>query len=180
MTIISKGKGGIQKGQVATDAAAAKIDKDLKDIRDELVLEMVEHGITMKKRLEKSTTITPCEPDGGAWFYEDKLIAVFEAKKQQDRGNAIERWYKNNYRCRMLNENLSYVTWARGEGAYPKGAIGQALDVGHDGEWDIYRPGKNSCWLSKDGFSKEEIKNKMIQIILERKSFHETQENIND
>jgi hypothetical protein len=166
--IISKGKGGIRKGQNATDASAKKIDKDLKEIRDELSSELESIGVVMKKRLDKLGTITPCEPDGGAWFYKDKLIAVFEAKKQQDRGNAIERWYKNNYRCRRMNENVSYGTWARGEGAYPKGKIGEALDVAHDGQWNTYRPGKNSCWLSKTGFSKEEIKNQMRSIIVER------------
>lgn len=171
MNIISKGRGGIQNGQVATDQAAAKIDKDLKDTRDELALELSDLDVTMKKRLDKSDTITPCEPDGGAWFYNGVLIAVFEAKKQQDRGNAIERWYKNNYRCRVLNESLSYGTWARGEGAYPSGSIGQALDVAHNGEWNTYRPGKNSCWLSKDGFTRQEIKDKMREIILERVSY---------
>ena len=38
-----------------------------------------------------------CQPDGLAWFWDGELIAVFEAKKQQNRGNAIERWYKNNF-----------------------------------------------------------------------------------
>lgn len=177
MTIITKGKGGIRKGQIATDDAAKKIDSDLKEIRDELSTELSEFGVVLKKRLDKTTTITPCEPDGGAWFFNNKLIAVFEAKKQQDGGNAIERWYKNNFRCRSLNENLSYATWARGEGAYPKGSIGAALDIAHSGQWNTYRAGKNSCWLSKDGFTKEQIKIQMKEIILERIKFETGEKN---
>jgi hypothetical protein len=167
---IGKGKGGIRKGQVATDCAAAKIDRDLKEIRDELSQDpdLISAVVSMLKKLNKTTTTTPCAPDGGAWFHNGRLIAVFEAKKQQDRGNAIERWYKNHYVCRKLNERLSYCTWARGEGAYPEGAIGKALDAAHNGQWNIYRPGHNSCWLSKDGFSKDEIKQQMKYIILER------------
>jgi hypothetical protein len=172
MTNIKKGTGGIQKGQTASSEASLKIDKDLRSIRDELIEEMAHLGVSMKKKITQTGTTTPCEPDGGAWYIGDTLIAAFEAKKQQDHGNAIERWYKNNYVCRTLNENVSYSTWARGEGAYPSGAIGKILDVAHSGEWNVYRAGKNSCWLSKDGFTKQEIKDQMRAILLERLDFY--------
>jgi len=172
MTTITKGTGGIQKGQSATTTESLKIDKDLKDIRDELCEELRHHGITMKKKIVSTNTLTACQPDGGAWYLGETLIAAFEAKKQQDHGNAIERWYKNNYVCRSLNENMSYGTWARGEGAHPEGSIGRVLDISHDGEWNVYREGKNSCWMSKDGFTKEEIKEQMRAILLERINFY--------
>lgn len=171
---ISKGTGGIQKGQTATTPESAKIDKDLREIRDELCIELSDLGVTMKKKIVTPNTSTPCQPDGGAWYLDGVLIAAFEAKKQQDHGNAIERWYKNNYVCRTLNENMSYGTWARGEGAYPQGTIGKVLDISHDGEWNVYRAGKNSCWLSKSGFSKSEIKDQMRAILLERIDFYKT------
>ena len=43
--------------------------------------------LTLQKKL--SLRLIPgdkgaCEPDGGAWFYNGVLIAVFEGKKQQD------------------------------------------------------------------------------------------------
>ena len=176
MTNIKKGTGGIQKGQSATTSESLKIDQDLREIRDELEKEMQHLGVVMKKKIILPNTLTACSPDGGAWFLGDILIAAFEAKKQQDHGNAIERWYKNNYVCRSLNENMSYGTWARGEGAYPKGSIGRILDISHGGEWNTYREGKNSCWLSKEGFSKQEIKDQIRAILIERINFHKQME----
>ena len=172
MSGIKKGKTGLQPGMTSMDQAAKKIDKNLKSIRNELEKELSSiKELKMSIRLKKDTTKTACEPDGGAWFYKDILICAFEAKKQQDKGNVIERWYKNEYRCRKINSDISYVTFCRGEGAYPNGVIGKILDVAHDGEWNIYRPGKNSCWLSKDGFTRDFIKSKIKEIILERIDF---------
>ena len=112
---------------MAADDDAKRLDTALKDLKDIVFEELsIEYpDLVLQKRLLPSQIpggIGGCEPDGGAWFYQDKLIAVFEAKKQQDSGNAIERWFKNNYICRLINPQVSYVTFATGEGAYEGGA----------------------------------------------------------
>ena len=124
-------KGGIQKGTIATDARARKLDEQCKHQKDSVFVELKQQypQLTLQKKLSKTQIPGDkgaCEPDGGAWFYNGVLIAVFEG--QQDRGNAIERWFKNNFICRKIND-ISYVTFCTGEGAYNDGQIGKALNV---------------------------------------------------
>jgi len=166
-------KGGIQKGTVATDARARKLDEQCKHQKDSVFAELKQQypKLTLQKKLTKVQIPGgkgACEPDGGAWFYNGVLIAVFEGKKQQDAGNAIERWYKNMYLCRKINPEVSYVTFCRGEGACKEGAIGKLLDVAHLLGFNQYNAGDNSCWLSKDGFTEDFIEETMKSIILER------------
>ena len=120
---------GLQKGHNgAMDTAAKTIDSNLRIIRDDLLKELsIDKRLSMKKRIGNGSSKTSCQPDGGAWYYDDVLIAVFEAKKQGDIGNAIERWYKNEYVCRKINKDVSYVTFCCGEGAYENGTIGKTL-----------------------------------------------------
>ena len=170
---------GLQKGHTgAMDLVAKTIDTSLRSIRDELFVELSSNNkLTMKKKVSCKDSKTPCQPDGGAWYYNDQLIAVFEAKKQGDSGNAIERWYKNEYVCRRINESVSYVTFCCGDGAYRDGTIGKTLDIAHDGAFNEYREGKNSCWLSKEGFRMEFLRDKMRKIILERIENHDSKIN---
>jgi hypothetical protein len=82
-------KGGIQKGTVATDARARKLDDQCKHLKEEVysVLSKIYPELVLQKKLTKAQIpggIGACEPDGGAWFYNGVLIAVFEGKKQQD------------------------------------------------------------------------------------------------
>lgn len=148
--------GGIQKGQVAIDATAKKIDGDCKHLKDivynELKLEFPE--LTLQTKLLQSQIpgeVGACEPDGGAWFYKGKLIAVFEAKKQQDKGNAIERWFKNFFICTRINPKVSYVTFCIGEGAYEGGVIHKALAVAHPQGFNHLYPCNPSCFMSIKG-----------------------------
>ena len=104
----------------------------------------------------------------GAWFYREVLIAVFEGKKQQDRGNAIERWFKNNYICRKVNPNVSYVTFCTGEGAYDNGQIGKALNIAHLNGFNQYNPADNSAYFSIEGFTGEQIYTIMKDVLIER------------
>ena len=165
--------GGIQNGTVATDARARKLDDQCKDLKDEVYVELkkIYPELVLQKKLTKAQIpggIGACEPDGGAWFYNGVLIAVFEGKKQQDRGNAIERWFKNNYICRKINPEVSYVTFCTGEGAYAGGQIGKALNIAHLFGFNQYNPGENSAFLNTDCFIKQEINTIMIQVISER------------
>ena len=165
--------GGIQNGTVATDARARKLDEQCKHQKEDVYAELkkIYPELTLQKKLRKDQIPGgkgACEPDGGAWFYNDVLIAVFEGKKQQDRGNAIERWFKNNYICRKINPDVSYVTFCTGEGAYDDGQIGKALSVAHLEGFDQYNAGDNSAYLNIDCFTKQQINTIMIETICER------------
>ena len=165
--------GGIQKGTVATDARARKLDEQCKHQKEDVYAELkkIYPELTLQKKLRKDQIPGgkgACEPDGGAWFYNNVLIAVFEGKKQQDRGNAIERWFKNNYICRKINPDVSYVTFCTGEGAYDDGQIGKALSVAHLEGFNQYNAGDNSAYLNTDCFTKQQINTIMIETICER------------
>jgi len=165
--------GGIQNGTVATDARARQLDEQCKHLKEDVFIELkkIYPELTLQKKLSKLQipgNKGACEPDGGAWFYRGVLIAVFEGKKQQDRGNAIERWFKNNYICRKINPDMSYVTFCTGEGAYEDGQIGKALNVAHLSGFNQYNPGENSAYLNTDSFTKQEINAIMIETICER------------
>jgi hypothetical protein len=167
-------KGGIQKGTVAIDARARQLDEQCKHLKESVfvVLSKKYPELVLQKKLTKDQipgNKGACEPDGGAWFYRGVLIAVFEGKKQQDRGNAIERWFKNNYICRKINPDMSYVTFCTGEGAYENGQIGKALNVAHLDGFNQYNPGANSAYLTTEyGFTKQFINAIMIEVICER------------
>lgn len=165
--------GGIQNGTVATDARARKLDEQCKHQKEDVYAELnkIYPELILQKKLRKDQIPGgkgACEPDGGAWFYNNVLIAVFEGKKQQDRGNAIERWFKNNYICRKINPDVSYVTFCTGEGAYDDGQIGKALSVAHLEGFNQYNAGDNSAYLNTDCFTKQQINTIMIETICER------------
>lgn len=165
---------GIQLGQVATDEFAARLDTQCKTTCIK-VLETLQakygSDIKTQKKLMKTQIpggIGACAPDGSLWFWKGELVAAFEAKKQQNLGNAIERWYKNNYICRAVNPRVSYVTFATGGGARVGGVIHKALAVAHQKGFDRYVPGENTCWMNPDGFSDEEVERKMLEVLEER------------
>ena len=165
--------GGIQKGTVATDAVAKKLDIKCKQMRDYVAGCICKEipGLVMKKKIPSDLIpggVGACQPDGGAWFYKGELIAVFEGKKQGNKGNAIERWFKNHYICRLINPDVSYVTFAVGEGACEDGQIGKTLAVAHQDGFNTYVHGGNSCFLKKDGFSDGDLYDIMWQVLVER------------
>tara|TARA_Y200000002_G_scaffold228768_1_gene188899 strand:+ start:153 stop:686 length:534 start_codon:yes stop_codon:yes gene_type:complete len=164
-------KGGIQNGTVATDARARKMDNYCKELRESVFANFKSKDLTVQKKLNQNQIpggIGACEPDGGAWFYKGILIAVFEGKKQQNRGNAIERWFKNNFICRSINPQVSYVTFATGGGAKANGTIGKALNIAHLNGFNKYVPGGNSCFMNEDTIDKDEMNGIMHEVILER------------
>lgn len=99
-----------------------------------------------------------CMPDGGMWFDGDrskkdrKLLAVFEAKHQQDGGNAIERWCKNYMLSKGMNPEMTYHTVMTGEGAQPGGVLDKFAKSMQAAE------GKNCVFhQNPNGFSNEDI-----------------------
>ena len=169
-TTYEKRRIGIQLGTCATDAAARKLDCECRDSA-KLALDILSNsypGLKLVKKLQKNQipgNLGACQPDGGLWFLGDKLVAVFEAKKQGNGGNAIERWFKNNFVCRLINSEVSYVTFATGPGASLRGNIHSCLAVAHLEGVNKINPKGNSLFLQPEGFTKDEIVAIMVEVI---------------
>jgi hypothetical protein len=158
------------KGSVASTAESIYLDTLLKE-RSQLVAKQ-NNRFRFSTKVEfndtEMGTISYILPDGGAFYIGDKLLAVFEAKKQGNRGNAIERWYKNNTWCRLLNPEVSYITFCSG---YVKedGPLYRILYPVHNGELGSvgkFTKGKNSVYF-KETWTPEEVEGIMHDILNE-------------
>jgi len=160
-------RGGIQKGTMAWDATSLALDKQISKIAKELSEDpsIVAAGFTYQKKLKKEQVpgnIGACAPDGGVWFRNGQLVAAFEAKKQGKDGNAIERWFKNNFILSLINPAINYVTFTCGKGATTKTPIGKTLAVAvlENGEhkFNEFREGKPSVYMNVDGYTDDEVR----------------------
>ena len=139
---------GIQKGTEAGSEESKQLDGDVKVIAEviakaqthyfyefghknmisERFSDAVKQAASLPELAEMGITVG-CVPDGGMWFSGNrsvpkrKLVAGFEAKHQQDGGNAIERWCKNYMLCKGMNPNVKYITFMSGPGAMPNGVL---------------------------------------------------------
>lgn len=171
-TMYVKRRIGIQKGQCATDALARKLDVDCRQAADETRKILAREGIEVefKKKLTKEQipgNKGACQPDGGLWFIGGKLVCAFEGKKQGNGGNAIERWFKNNFICRMIAPDISYVTFATGPGAVENGVIHNCLNVAHLQGVNQVNHSSNSLFLSEQGFTCDELVTIMVEVLRE-------------
>lgn len=165
-------RGGIQSGTVAMDSLAKQLDQNLKTLQPELAEELKPRGITCRKKLDKKilkekNISIGCQPDGGVWYKNGKLIAAFEGKKQGKCGNAIERWGKNYNICKFFNPNIIYVTFGVGEGSEPDGYLYKfamtMLNIENIENKELntlYEQGQ-SWFVNPKGFTKEELKSIM-------------------
>ena len=161
---------GLQKGHTGADKLAKTLDKQCRKQRDVLFkeLKVLFPELTMQKKLTKEQIkggIGACQPDGGSWFYKDKLIAIVEAKKQQDKGNAVERWFKNHFICRSFNPDVTYVTFGAGKGAYFEGKLHFGIAPAHT-VIDRLLLQRNSLFLSVEGFTDDEVYTIMKRAII--------------
>lgn len=161
--------GGIQPGTVATDKHAKKLDQQLKDSAQKIKFYFEGNDRIVHQRKLRQEQIPggkgACEPDGGVWFIDGELVAVFEAKKQNVKGNAIERWFKNNTIVNKINPSSSYVTFAVGAGAQEDEVIGKTLNVVHPHGFNKVVIGDNSTFLNPKGFDEDFIMSTMIDVI---------------
>lgn len=168
-------KGGIQPGTVATDAAAKAMDDNAKSamIKVASMLRTVFPELTVQPKLDQSQIpggVGSCAPDGGVWFFKGVLIAAFESKKQGAKGNAIERWFKNNFIIRSINPTATYVTFASGEGVIAGNPIHRILHIAHcanTGVMNEVKVGVNNLHSNINGFSEAEMVEIMVQTITE-------------
>lgn len=155
-------KGGIQKGTTAFDIYSKELDGSLKkaiaNIKE--VFPKLHVIKQMKKDMKLALVGDDCfgfAPDGGAWFKNGKLVAVFEAKKQGEDGNAYERWWDNATTAKYLNKKVLYVTFCTGAGA----AKDKCLDKLRRKAGIML--GKNFKFYNKvEPFTQEEIEKIMI------------------
>ena len=110
------------RGDLATTEESKKLDGDLRSISKQIATWYEEHFIR-KNRLTPTEWIkyygVKCggfEPDGGFWLCKKtgKTVAVFEAKKEDEGGNANERWNDNANTASVMNTDIIYHTFAMG------------------------------------------------------------------
>ena len=166
-------KGGIQKGTVAFDEQSKAMDDNAKSAMNIafVLLSAKYPGLSVEKKLQQSDIpggIGSCAPDGGVWYFKGQLITCFESKKQGDKGNAIERWFKNNFIVRAINPTATYVTFASGAGVIAGNPIHRILHIAHQGAYgtigEIY-PGVNNLHCKVDGFTVEDMVAIMIETV---------------
>jgi len=148
-------KGGIQRGTTAFDEESKRLDKCLKECKDEISMD----GYTVVTQFDYDMKIKyvgdDCfgfAPDGGAWFKGDTLVAVFEAKKQGEGGNAYERWWDNAMTAKFINPDVKYITFCSGAGAEE----GKCLDKLRR-KAKIMMGENFVCYNKVEGFTKQEV-----------------------
>ena len=163
-------RGGIKKGTTAFDTLSKSNDKIIK-IASKKISKELPSGLQYYKKIPKEYIpggAGACEPDGGCYFLYDELVCVFEMKKQNDAGNAIDRWFKNNYICRTISPYVSYVTFACGDGAKPNAIIPRTLNIAHLKGFNQFNLYDNSLFLKPEGFT--EVDKNNMSILLENQA----------
>lgn len=166
-------KGGIQKGTTAFDEQSKAMDDNAKSAMLHVanILSSTYPELIVQSKLDQSQIpggIGSCAPDGGVWFYKGELIACFESKKQGDKGNAIERWFKNNFIVRAINPMATYVTFASGAGVIAGNPIHRILHIAHQGLYGVIgevQVGTNNLHCKVEGFNVDEMCDIMIETI---------------
>jgi hypothetical protein len=166
-------KGGIQKGTTAFDEQSKAMDDNAKAAMFHVanILSSTYPELIVQSKLDQSQIpggIGSCAPDGGVWFYKGELIACFESKKQGDKGNAIERWFKNNFIVRAINPMATYVTFASGAGVIAGNPIHRILHIAHQGIYGVsgeVQVGTNNLHCKVEGFDVDEMCDIMIETI---------------
>lgn len=177
--------GGIQVGTEAGSVDSKRLDGDVKVVSEAMAqaqrtyfYESGHRSLDETKNFSRKTIVEAalpemksmgvsigCMPDGGMWFSADRdsprqLQFAFEAKYQQDGGNAIERWAKNYLLCYRLNPDVKYVTFMSGEGAAHGGVLHRF------GESMTQVNGPNCMfYYEPEGFSQEAIFNIMNSVL---------------
>lgn len=149
------------RADLAWDEDSIKADAQVKLASQRLRSEMSKiKELTWQQKLDKEQIPFghgACQPDGGLWFWKGKLIMSSESKKQNGRGNAIERWAKNFYICSKVNPRSTYLTLAVGEGVLPGKPIYETLYVFHEGKYNVDRIGAPTCHMREKGFTDDEV-----------------------
>lgn len=154
--------GGIQSGTTAFDEESKTLDRYLKVARDRLAgefpnLTMVKMFGEEHKEKYLGGNLTGFSPDGGAWFdSNENLVAAFEGKKQNKRGNAYERWFKNAQVANLCNKDVTYVTLCTGTGAQKGECLDKLRKLGK-----LFFTSKYKFFMKPEGMTYREVEDIM-------------------
>lgn len=164
---------------LVTGQNLTKYIKDFKKPFEYKVIFVEKGGKESSLKYPNPNDYSACQPDGGFFCIKKDGILIpivaSETKYQGQKGNAIERFFDNNIWARDVNPNISYLTFASGQGAQIKEVIHRTLFKRHHGEFggfDRHYPGKNSCFMSVNGFSENFIYDILVKSIVERCEFY--------
>ena len=154
--------GGIQPGTLAWDELSQKNDDVVKIGSLQAIHNLQESysDITYQIKLNMEQIpggIGACQPDGFLIFYKNQLIVAAESKKQNDQGNAIERWFKNEYICRSINPSVSYITFCCGTGTEIGGPIQKTLNIKHPNGFNSIQIFANTTLLQEPLYTPEYV-----------------------
>jgi len=158
-------RGGIQPGTTASSEESRELDRMVKTVAKKLLQEYTQFQVIKRfTHAQKMQWVgDDCfgfEPDGYSWFLNDQLVAVFEAKKQNLKGNVQERWWDNACTARYINDSVLYHTWCRGEGCVEGGPLHRLSRKAP------LMLGTNFTFsLSQTGFTQQEIESQMRSIL---------------
>ena len=153
-------------GKVATTVQSKNLDNMVKSVRDEMKHDFA--GISMQKKLHKNDfanyfNYVPsdkgCEPDGGIWFFNRLPVVVIEAKHENMKGNAHERWWENPKMISYMNPKCIYHTLATGTGCRKKWVDMQYMT------YEIFNKRNllDTRWtLKENGFTIEDVRHIFI------------------
>lgn len=156
---------GIQPGTTVWDEESAKLDVAIRRVRNHYsnTYPTLKCFKKFSKKMKIEYMGDDCfafQPDGGAWFKDKKLVVAFEGKKQNDAGNANQRWWDNASTAHHLNKDIIYVTFCSGKACGQDKAFHKMMRKAHI----LY--GKNFIFfLSENGFTEEDIEQKMKEIL---------------
>lgn len=169
----------------ATQAVYKRLATDYPELKwqpklsvDNIQAQYVQRGLDPNK--VKDLPISGAAPDGGCFFIDGKLALCSEAKKQQDGGNAIERWHKNHAMVQPFGREVAYVTFCSGPGAGDEAVMSKILNPAMHNEdiarldrgeppmnkqWNVpYNEGL-SCYRSVNGFEQTQVENSLETIL---------------
>lgn len=148
-------RGGIQPGTTAGNLSSRQLDDLTREYIQTLPsssrwlkgLSANELRTALSTRLDDTSRIAGFRPDGGIFVDRKRnpLVAV-ECKFQGERGNAIERWYKNFAVSQRLGVRR-YVTFCLGEGFFDGRSAERTLGTAVA----IFEPDKKDVWDSDEG-----------------------------
>lgn len=162
-----------------TTVESAKLDKQLRNVAKTLRNQYADQydfswGHNKKSPLWEGQGIQEgFMPDGGAWLLKGttQLKVAFEAKHQQNAGNACERMHKNINISKWAGVER-YVTFMTGEGAEEDGVLYKAaftaltiLNPPEHQAMNVVHSMGFSFFLKPEGFTEQEIETIFVEAL---------------
>lgn len=148
-------RGGIQPGTTAGNLSSRQLDDLTREYIQALPfstrwlkgLSANELRTALTTRLDDTSRIAGFRPDGGIFVDQGRRpVVAIECKFQGQRGNAIERWYKNFAISQRLGIKR-YVTFCLGDGFFDGRSAERTLGTAVA----VFEPNKKDVWDSDEG-----------------------------